>query len=156
MASLLVAAGVAAATAASTAATVGTVFTVVSAAASVAGGVLDYKAGQDAQAQADLNAQVEDIAARNEAIAVNEELLQTMSRNTASSAAGGLASSGSVARAQEQAKQKAAEELSTQQFNARARQDAIKAQGRTAAGAGTAGAVGGLFGAVEILNKGIK
>ena len=141
MASLLVAAGVAA----STASTATTVLSAVSAAATIAGGISSYQQGQAAQEQAELQSRVEEVNGRMEAIAANNELLKTLSRNNAVAAASGIQSSGSVQQAQLAAQRVAARELSTNQFNTEMASSAYKLKGENAANKGTAALAGNLF-----------
>jgi len=96
---------------------VGTVLTGVSALAGIASGISSYQQGQAQADRAELQARAEEVNGRMQGIAVNEELLKTMSRNNASAAAQGIQSSGSVQRAQEAAQENAAQQLSVNTFN---------------------------------------
>lgn len=145
---LLSTTGTAAATAGSVG-LMGSVLTGVSLLTTVAGGISEYRAGQDAEEIAELNARTEELNARREALSINEELFVTLSRNTVAAAAGGLTSSGSVARAQEDTKASAAEELSINRINsAQAAQD-LRLKGKQAATAGKHALAGSLFDVVS-------
>jgi len=144
MASLLLAAGAAA----STASTVGTVMSVISTAATVAGGISSYQQGQAAADQAELQSRAEEVNGRMQAIATNEELLKTLSRNNAVAAATGIQSSGSVARAQEAAQRNAAQELNVNRFNTEMNKSALNQKAEVASNRGTNALAGSLFDAV--------
>jgi len=144
MASLLVAAGVGAATAS----TAGTVMSVISTAATIAGGISSYQQGQAAQDQAEMQARAEEVNGRMQAIATNDELLKTLSRNNAVAAASGIQSSGSVARAQEAAQRQASIELSTNRFNTEMNKSALNQKAEVASNRGKAALAGSLFDAV--------
>ena len=148
MASVLITMGVSAAAAASAASTAATVFSVASAAATVAGGISSYQQGQAAQDQADLQARATEVNGRMQAIATNEELLKTLSRNNAVAAASGIQSSGSVARAQEAAQRQAAQELSTNRFNTEMDKSALNRKADVASNRGKTALAGSLFDAV--------
>lgn len=153
MATIITTALIAVGSSAGTAATVGSVATgvlgAVSAVSTIAGGIQQQQAGEFAAHQAYNQSRTEELAMRQDAIQVNEELMMTLSRNTVNAAASGMQSSGSVARAQEQTKRNAAVELSTQQFNSRSKQDALKAQASNATSRGNAGLVTSLFDVAE-------
>lgn len=145
MATLLLAAGASAATAS----TAGTVFSVLSAAASVAGGISSYQQGQAASKNAELQAKAAEVNGRMRAIATNDELLKTLSRNNAVAAASGIQGTGSVARANEAAQRQAATELSTNRFNTEMEKTALTRKAEVASNTGTMAAAGSLFDAVS-------
>jgi len=121
----------------------------VSAVSGIASGIQQQQAAEFQAHQLANQAKTEELAMRADAIQVNEELMQTLSHNTVAAAAGGLQSSGSVARAQEQTKRSAALELSTQQFNSRSRQDALKASSENASSRGELALTTSLFDVVQ-------
>lgn len=152
MATMLVAAGMTAATMS----TVGTVFTVLSATSAVIGGIASYQQGQDEADRAELQSRAEEINGRMQAIAVNDELLKTLSMNNASAAATGLQSSGSVARAGEAAQRKATQELNVNRFNTEMKVSGLKRKAKSAAQAGTTALTGSLFDAVGTAGSAFK
>lgn len=135
---LLAAAGAAA----GAAGTAGTVIAGVSALATIAGGIGQYQQGKAQDEQADLNARRIELEGRMDAITTNEELLKTLSMNTVAAAAGGLTSSGSVQRAQEESQANAAKQLSISRMNTESTAAATRETGRQAKSAGTAGLLG--------------
>lgn len=140
-------------TSAATASTAGTVFTALSAAATVAGGISSYQQGQAASEQAELQARAAEVNGRMQAIATNNELLKTLSRNNARAAASGIQSSGSVARANEAAQRQAATELSTNRFNTEVEKTALTRKAEIASNQGKFQLAGSLFDAVDTGTK---
>ena len=138
----------------------GSIMTGVSALSTIAGGVASYQQGQVAQEQADLEGRRLEVQGRMDAITTNEELLKTMSMNTVAAAAGGLAGSGSVQRAQEQSQANAAKNLSISKMNTQASVASAKASGKNKAAQGTAGLLGSfvqagttVYGAAKSIKK---
>lgn len=131
----------------------GTIMTGVSLLATVVGGISEYQTGQAQQEREELNARTEELNTRREALAINEELLTTLSRNTVAAAAGGITSSGSAARAREQNKAKAAEELSINRFSGATVAADYRLSGKQAARRGTASLIGS---AVDASSTGYK
>ena len=106
-------------------ATVGSVLTGVSALAGIASGISSYQQGQAQADRAELQSRAAEVNGRMEAIAVNEQLLKTLSRNNAVAAASGIQSTGSVQRAQEAAQIQASQELSVNRFNTEMQKTAL-------------------------------
>lgn len=142
------AAGGAAATSASLF-TLGNVMTGISVLSGVASGISSMNQADAQEDQARLQARAEEVNGRMRAIAVNEELLKTLSRNNAVAAASGLQSSGSVARANEAAQRKAAEELNINRFNTETQKTALTQKATSASNVGKNVLAGSLFDAVE-------
>lgn len=122
----------------------------VSAASTVMSGISSYNQGQAQQEHAELQSRAAEVNGRMQAVALNEELLETMSRNNAAAAASGLQTSGSVARAQDAAQAKAAQELSVSRFNVSMQKTALTAKAKAAGSSGKAALAGSLFDAVGI------
>lgn len=152
MVTLLIAAGVSAATAG----TIGTAMTAVSLLATVAGGVSSYVQGEAESDQLELQARMAEVNGRMEAIETNEELLRTISMNNASAAAGGIQSSGSVARASEEAQRQASRELNVNRFNADMQKSALLEKADQASRGGKMALAGSLFDAVGTAGSGFK
>lgn len=125
---LLPAAGAGTAAAGTTAA----VMTAVSTAATLASMVAAMKQGKAAQNQADYQARIAELNGRREALRVNEQLLETLARNNAAAAAGGLMSAGTVEEAQKENIRKAESELSVIDFNKQSSASAARQSGDNA------------------------
>jgi hypothetical protein len=145
MAELLLLAGMSAASAG----TAATALTGLSLVASVAGGISSYQQGEAQADQMELQARAAEVNGRMDAIATNTEMLKTLSRNNAGAAAAGLKSTGSVARANEAAQRKAAQELSVNRFNTEMEVSALNQKAESASRGSKVALVGSLFDAVN-------
>lgn len=134
----------------------GAIMTGVSALAGIAGGIAQYQQGKAQQEQADLNARRIELQGRMDAITTNEELLQTLSMNTVAAAAGGLTSTGSVQRAQEQSQANAARQLSIERYSTEVKAGAVRQEGQNAKSAGKAGLLGSFVSAGSTIYSGMK
>lgn len=114
-------------------------------ASTVAGGLASQRQAEIQESQARLQGRVAEVNARMQAVATNEALLKTLSRNNAVAAASGIQSTGSVAAAQDAAQRKANEELSVIGFNAEMQQTALTAKAESASSAGKNALAGSLF-----------
>jgi len=130
-------------------ATVGSVLTGVSALAGIASGISSYQQGQAQADRAELQSRAAEVNGRMEAIATNEELLKTLSRNNAVAAASGIESSGSVQMAQLDAQRRAAQELSTNRFNTEMQKTALTTKAKNIRSGATVGLAGSLFDTVS-------
>jgi len=78
----------------------------------VASGAASWQEAEQERRQLELQIKATEINERAEGVAVNEELLELLSRNTVAAVTSGLQASGSVQRAQESAQAMAADRLS--------------------------------------------
>lgn len=127
---------------------------VISGVASVAGGIMSAtQASQQAriqQQQTELQMRAEDVNARIQKSAINDELLRTLSRNNAVAAASGIQSSGSVAAAQDAAQRKAAQELSITGINTDLTKSALQTKADAYGNKSKAVLAGSLFDTVSM------
>jgi len=151
--------GTAAAAVGTAASSMGTLSTI-SAIAGIASAGMSVIGGQQQQAQAQYQARIAELQGRQQAIAVTDELIQTMAMNNASAAASGLQSTGSVEEAQKQNIIKASEELSINTLNTAQRVASFKQQGKNAMYGGIsnalstgAGVLGNVYQQRQIVKK---
>lgn len=123
-------------TTAAAAGSIGTIMTTVSALSGIASGIGAITAGRAQQEQLDYQARIAELNGRQQAIKVNEALLQNLAQNSVAAAASGIQGSGSVAEAQKMSIAKAEEELSVVKFNADQSSSALKSKGTMALNAG--------------------
>ena len=127
---------------------------VISGVASVAGGIMSAtQASQQAriqQQQTELQMRAEDVNARIQKSAINDELLRTLSRNNAVAAASGIQSSGSVAAAQDAAQRQAAQELSIAGINTDLTKSALQTKADAYGNRATTTLAGSLFDTVSM------
>lgn len=126
-------------------------FAYVAAAAAVGGAVMQYKAGQDAQAAAEEEAYHAMIRTRINLTRQEREAEQVIGAQEAATGAAGFAMSGSALDLLKSSVSNASLDSALIASGGEAESSALKAQGRAAAAQGTAGAISGIGSAAGIL-----